>query len=142
MKTIRQIADELGIDKQRVYRFIRRYRITDVHRDTGVMWYDEAAETQIIEHFLKNSTSSEAHQITSGDTVIDTVITMLQRELEIKNQQIEQLNIALERTTASLQAAQALHGGTIQKQLTDGLSNQEEPKGFLTRIFRKRTKEK
>jgi hypothetical protein len=44
----------------------------------------------------------------------------LSGELEIKNKQIADLSVALERTAESLQIAQALHGGTIQKQLVDG----------------------
>ena len=39
------------------------------------------------------------------------------RQLEAKDRQIEQLTAALENTTSSLQAAQALHAGTMQKQL-------------------------
>jgi len=55
-----------------------------------------------------------------------SVVAMLQKELDIKNQQIESLTVALENTTASLHAAQALHVGTMQKQLTDG-GDQPEP---------------
>ena len=50
-KTIKQIADELGVSKQRVYRFIKQNCI------------------------------NEAHQNRINDTVIDAVIELLREEL-------------------------------------------------------------
>jgi hypothetical protein len=128
MKTIKQIANALGIDKQRVYRYIKRNHISEVHQEAGVMYYDEAAESLMLQHFSdvkgQNDAQHEAHQITSSDTVLDTVISLLQKELDIKNEQIRELNLRLSETTAALaasqhsaQAAQALHAGTMQQQL-------------------------
>jgi len=143
-KTIRQIAEEIGIDKQRVYRYIRRNRISEAHQEAGAMWYSEADERLIkqglidIEHITE--AHHDAHQTASSDAVIDTLITALKSQLEIKDKQIEmkdqqiisrdkqisELTAALEHTTASLQAAQALHAGTIQNQLTSGGAEREE----------------
>jgi predicted transcriptional regulator YheO len=130
MKTVKQIADMLGIDKQRIYRYIRKNRISESHHETGVIHYDEAVETAIIQHFSRNTVSSETHQTVSNDTVVvsnDTVIATLRSELDAKNQlifaqqrSINELTKALENTTASLNAAHALHAGTIQRQLADG----------------------
>jgi light-regulated signal transduction histidine kinase (bacteriophytochrome) len=50
---------------------------------------------------------------------VDVLIAMLQRELEVKNEQIEKLSTALVAAQESAQAAQALHAGTMRK-LTDG----------------------
>lgn len=48
MKTIREIANELGVDKQKVYRFIKQNHINEAHHEalqrSGVKYYDEAAE--------------------------------------------------------------------------------------------------
>lgn len=154
MKTIKQIADALEMDKQRVYRYIRKNHINEAHQKDGVMWYDEAAETAILQHFTGKYRINEAHHTTSNDTVIDTVITMLQQELIAKNrliseqqQAIHELTAAMENTAASLQAAQALHAGTMQKHLTDGRSDLAEPDtppsstaNFLTRIFKSKKK--
>ena len=160
MKTIKQIADQLGIDKQRVYRFIKKNRISEAHQtasnDTGVKHYDEAAETLIIQYFSKKNRISEvhpeAHQSVSNDTDNDTLIDMLKAELDIKNKQLEtkdgqikDLNNRLAETTQALLVAQQtthqeqlLHGGTMQKQLSDGGADPEnEPLkiGFWERIF-------
>lgn len=130
-KTLKQIADELGIDKQRVYRFVKKNRISEAHQKNGVKQYDEAAQSLVLSHFSKNDRISEAHQnhIKSDavDTVNNALIEMLQRELEIKNKQIDELNARLAETSAALvaaqhtaQAAQALHAGMIQQQIAGG----------------------
>lgn len=55
MKTIREIANELGVDKQKVYRFIKQNHINEAHHEalqrSGVKYYDEAAETLIKQGF-------------------------------------------------------------------------------------------
>ena len=44
MKTIKQIADELGVNKQKVYRFIVKNHITASSEVKQSKLYDEAAE--------------------------------------------------------------------------------------------------
>lgn len=158
MKTIREIANELGVDKQKVYRFIKQNHINEAHHEalqrSGVKYYDEAAETLIKQGFLDETASSEAHheahQNRINEAVFDAVIEMLQKELEIKNEQIRELNERLSECSAALlaaqQTAQALHAGTIQQQLTEGAADleQEQPqadvasgekKGWFIRLF-------
>ena len=135
MKTIKQLADEIGVSKQRVYRYIKKHRISEVHHDAGVMQYDDAAEMLIKQYFSGvdhiDDAYHDVHQTASldavGDTVNDTLIAMLQRELDVKNEQIRELNARLAESHAalvsanqSLQAAQLLHGGTMRGQLGDG----------------------
>jgi len=76
---------------------------------------------------------------------------LFQQELEAKNklideqqQSINKLTTALEQTTASLQAAQLLHGGTMQQHLTTdsgegvpGQAQTQKPKGIFARLFGK-----
>lgn len=112
MKTIREIANELGVDKQKVYRFIKQNHI--------------------------------------NEAVFDAVIEMLQKELEIKNEQIKELNERLSECSAALlaaqqttQAAQVLHAGTIQKEIASGESGVDKQKSasekknrWFKRLFR------
>ena len=90
------------------------------------------------------------------ETSETTLIAMLQSELEHKNQQlevkdkqIEELNARLAEVSSALvaaqqtaQAAQALHAGTIQQQLTsgadlsDGSGNEMKKSGWFSRWFR------
>jgi hypothetical protein len=155
MKTIKQMADELGIDKQRVYRYVKANHISDVHHDVhherGVMRFADVVETAVKRHFAREIVSSDVHrdvhQTTSNDTVSDTVVAALKHELdaknaqlEVKDNQIEALNARLADVTAALigaqesaRAAQALHAGTIQAQLGDG-----RHVGLWARLFRRR----
>lgn len=91
-KTIKQMADAIGVDKQRVYRYIKKSCINEAHQKNGVMYYDEAVEKRIKQAFSKNEPHQES---ASSDTVVDVLLKqseMLQKELEIKNKQISDLN--------------------------------------------------
>ena len=103
MKTIKQIADELGIDKQKVYRFVKKNHINEVHH--------------------------EALQSTSNDAVIDVLLMQseaLQKELEIKNRQIEELTKMLADNQKLLDQAQQLHALSEKKILLLEESNQKK----------------
>ena len=164
-KTIKEIADELGVEKQKVYRYIKQHRISEVHHEalheahqrSGAKYYDEAAETLIKQGFSSQTASSEAHhevhheahQNRINEAVNEAVIDMLRQELEIKNEQIRELNARLAEVSSALvtaqqtaQAAQALHAGTIRQQLTSGDAAEEpeeppaeERRGWLHRLF-------
>ena len=167
-KTIKEIADELGVDKQKVYRYIKKNHINEVLHEAlqknGVKQYDEAAETLIKQGFSEESTSSEAlHEALQNhineavfDTVSEAVIDMLRKELEIKNEQIRELNARLAESNAALvaaqqtaAAAQALHAGTIQQQLLTGKTEADESEkiwkpllkkqGWLSRVLGRNT---
>jgi len=135
-KTIKQIANELGVDKQRVYRYIKRNNISEAHHQNGVMYYDDATEMAIKQNFSNIPHQDEAHQKhiseAVSDTVNDVLISLLKTELEIKNRQIDELNNRLAEVTTALTSAQQtitqnqqlianeqfLHAGTIQQKLT------------------------
>ena len=104
---------------------------------------------------LKNSIVREQLSILSKQlTVKDTQIQMLQDQLITKDSQIQllqeqigQLTAAMESMANALTGAQALHAGTIQKQLTghndrvEQSSDPEQPKqkqGFFSKFFRKK----
>lgn len=149
MKTIKQIADELGISKQRVYRWIKANCINDVFHDAHQIMIDDAVENRIKQSLSKDTPHQKSHHESHQDTSNDVVIEALLKQLEIKDKQIEQLTAALEHTTASLQAAQALHAGTI-KELTDEkrkadtdttepVRRDNETRTRLGKLFRRRT---
>lgn len=102
-KTIKQIADELGISKQRVYRYIKNNHINEAHQKNGVMYYNEVAETVIKSAFNKNDTSNDAHQdshqTTSNDIGLkqfEVIIDTLKKQIETKDSQINQLQQLLD----------------------------------------------
>lgn len=162
MKTIRQIADEIGVSKQAVY---KRYKgklhtvcAPYAHTDQGVLYLSEQAETLIKQDFLKDDRSNGAHtersigavpeqsQEAGVVAVLQATIDMLQGQLAVKDRQIEELNARLAEVSSALLAAQqtaataqALHAGTIKQQLSDGSgADQEERKqSWISRLFRK-----
>ena len=156
MKTIRQIADEIGVSKQAVY---KRYKgklhtvcAPYTHTEQGVLYLSEQAETLIKQDFLKDDRSNGAHTDTHTErsvgavpeqsqeagvvAVLQATIDTLQGQLEVKDRQIEQQAQTITRLTDALAAAQqtaaaaqALHAGTIQQQLITGEAgtDQQEP---------------
>ena len=162
MKTIRQIADEIGVSKQAVY---KRYKgklhtvcAPYAHTEQVVLYLSEQAETLIKQDFLKDDRSNGAHtersigavpeqsQEAGVVAVLQATIDMLQGQLAVKDRQIEELNARLAEVSSALLAAQqtaataqALHAGTIKQQLSDGSgADQEERKqSWISRLFRK-----
>lgn len=129
MKTIKQIADSIGVSKQRVYRYIKDNCINDAHHEARhdvhqkniTKYYDDGIETLIKSHFMKNEALHDAHydvhQSTlknANDAVVDALISMLKQELEAKNKQIADLTTALTAAQQTAAAAQALHAGTMK----------------------------
>lgn len=94
MKTIKQIADELGVSKQKVYRFIVRNHITASSEVKRSKLYDESAEMLIKQRFLEDElhqkSHHEVHQNHINDTVSEAVIELLRNELEQKNEQLQE----------------------------------------------------
>ena len=126
MKTIKQIADGIGIDKQRVYRYIKKNHIKEAHQKNGVMYYDEAVESSLIQAFCQKEPHQES---ASNDTVIDVLLKQseaLQKELEIKNRQIEELTKMLADNQKLLDQAQQLHALSEKKILLLEESNQKK----------------
>lgn len=141
-KTIKQIADELEIDKQKVYRYIKKNNIIEAHQKNGVMYYDEATETLIKQALSVSTTSSEAYQNHINDTVNDVLISMLQKELEIKNKQIEELTAIVKQQAETINAnshnqlAETLIEGK-QQLISSGDQEKEKPpkKSWWSRLF-------
>lgn len=167
-KTIKQIADEIGVSKQTVYKRYKGKLYTVcapyAHTEQGVLYIEEQGETLIKQDFLQKECSIGAHTYVHTErsngavleqsenagvvAVLQTTIDTLQGQLAIKDKQIEELNARLAEVSSALvaaqqtaQAAQALHAGTIQQQLTSGEDQREEDEvkakkqSWLSRMF-------
>ena len=120
---------------------------TDPHVDdvdVNVNFQLSLLETQI--SILKEQLSIVNNQL----AIKDNQIRMLQEQLAAKDTQIIQITSAMESTASALNAAQALHAGTIQRQIAEQSSSREnaapddpeQPKqkqGFFSRLFSKKT---
>ena len=159
--TIAEIAAECGVSEQAVRGWCRRNHVAKDAK--GSFAISESQKTAIYQHYLgvgRNQVSQSAKpSFATCETSETALISMLQKELDRKNEQlsvkdkqIEELNARLAEISSALvvaqqtaQAAQALHVGTIRQQLTDGDADPdvhsqepeegEEKKGWLSRLF-------
>ena len=147
MKTIRQIADEIGVSKQAVFKKIKREPLsTSLQGLTATVdgrlmvevdgeklikqAFSEIAPlttdnqlTGTVDGLVDGASTKNAEKTTEVDGVISVLqatIDTLQGQLEVKDRQIEKLTEALVAAQQTAAAAQALHAGTIQQQLLTG----------------------
>lgn len=138
--SMKQIADQLNVSKQRVYRCIKSNCISEAHHEVvkgnTVLMYDIAAVERI----------KQLLGVTNNETVHDTVYEALLKQLEIKDQQIKELNERLAEAHKSLDQEQQLH--LLSKQRIKELeekptepesTDQEElaKDGFLKKLLKK-----
>jgi uncharacterized coiled-coil protein SlyX len=156
MKTIRQIADEIGVSKQAVFKKIKREPLsTSLQGLTatvdGRLMVEVDGEKLIKQAFSEIAPSTpnaeKTAEVDGVISVLQATIDTLQGQLEVKDRQIEQQAQTITRLTDALAAAQqtaaaaqALHAGTIQQQLITGEAgvDQQEPeqkKSWFSKIF-------
>ena len=166
MKTIREIADEIGVSKQAVFKKIKREPLSTSLRGLtstvdGRLTVSVDGEKLIKQAFSQDAPSTN-HQPVDGvvdgqvDGPVDGMIAVLQAtidtlqgQLEVKDRQIEQqaqtitrLSDALVAAQQTAVAAQALHAGTMQRQFIVGeVEADVEPvnkKSWVGRWFRRK----
>ena len=145
-KTIKEIAEELGVSKTAVRKQIANLGLQTSLRKSGNQFAIEKEQETLIKSAFsqKQSQTKIANQVSDFANQSETslrLVSMLQheleiknKELEIKNKQIEELNARLAEVTSALtaaqqtaQAAQALHAGMMQQQLKSGEAAPAEP---------------
>ena len=143
MKTINQIAKELGVSKQTIRNAIAKIGLQkNLQKNGNTFAIDERQETLIRQEVLQTSKSGEQSKETqtlrgglhSALRLLEKQNEQLSRELEIKNKQIDGLSKALEQSRLQAERfaeladqSQKLHGATMQKLLTDGGADQPTP---------------
>lgn len=155
MKTIRQIADEIGVSKTAVSKQIENLGLRSSLRKNGNQFaIDEHQEALIkqaffektqteIENQSQTKTQTENREVGDLVCVLQATIDTLQGQLEVKDRQIEKLTEALVAAQQTAAAAQALHAGTIQQQLLTGEAGAdqqdqapEQKRGWFSKLFR------
>lgn len=145
-KTIKQIADELGVSKTAVRKKIENLGVFDKLQTNGNQFLiDSNLETLIKSAFLKSQPKTENCKPVSVESesfrLVSDMVDTLKAQLEVKDKQlaekdkqlleqqqsIKALTEALADTTTSLNGAQLLHAGTIQKELVSMNNAAEQP---------------
>lgn len=157
--TIAEISVECGVSEQAIRAWCRRNHVAKDAK--GSFALSESQKNSIYLHYLgveRNEVSQLAKaSCETCETSETALITMLQRELDrkseqlaVKDKQIAELNERLSECSAALlaaqqttQAAQVLHAGTIQKEIASGESGVDKQKSasekknrWFKRLFR------
>ena len=160
MKTIKQIADEIGVSKTAIRKRLT-LEVKNKHTETtnGTIYISPEGEALIKQGYLDTvqtrfpESSRKPFAEVSGNVsgafaVLQEQLTAKDRQIEAKDIQIAELNSQLRSKDEQIKflqdnaaAAQALHAGTIRKQLTDGGGDPADPEpqlGIIARLFRKK----
>lgn len=156
--TIKELAEELGVSKPTISKAIDALGIQGNLRKVGNRFMLDETQvmavksqiTQIYETEIEKKTQekppTELQKMQSETeksliSLLETQISILQEQLSVKDnqiaaqsEQIKTLTESLHDTTAALTAAQALHAGTIQQQLTDKSdSSGDNPENIMSK---------
>ena len=144
--TIKQLADQLGVSKTTISKAISALGLSNRLNRSGNKYIISEDQTEQIKMQIANSrpqTASDKSQTASDKSQLENqiaLIELLQKQLVLLNEQLsikdgqikayqEQIRIltdSLHDATVALTAEQALHAGTIQRQLTEQINSKEE----------------
>lgn len=152
--TIKEISAECGVSEQAVRAWCRRNHVAKDAK--GSFAISESIKTSIYQYYRVvegNEVSQPAKaSCETCETSGTVLISMLQKELDLKNEQlavkdkqIEELNARLAESSAALvaaqqtaQAAQALHAGTIKQLAGEIEPDQQRPEAEQKRSWFKK----
>lgn len=132
-KSIKQIADEIGVSKQAVFKKIKREPLSTSLKQF-ISTVDGAVNDNQSSTINQTNDYKTSQDIENIITVLENTIETLKNQLEIKDAQLEKLTDALVAAQQTAAAAQALHAGTIQQQITTTQDTQEK-KSWLKKLF-------
>ena len=161
--TVRSVIAELGF-QGKLRKVGNRYMLSDMQISEIKLKMSNRSESEVQPKSEKTEKSESEVQLKTENNIFmeqllilnkqlavkDEQITMLQdqfavkdRQINLLQEQISQLTAAMENLTASLNAEQALHAGTIQKQLTEhsvmdqpsDVDQSKQRQGFFSRLF-------
>jgi len=142
MKTIKQIADELGVSKQAVRNQIANLGLQSSLRKNGNQFaIDEQQEALIIQAFQKKTQSENANGLqTELVTALQSSLRFMEQENEFLRRQLEAKDEQLERLDRRLAEAQILHADTKKMPLLPASTETTSERNFFARIFGKKAR--
>lgn len=119
-KTIKQIADEIGVSKTAVRKKIENLGLSDKVKTNGNrIEIDERQEKLIKSAFsqkeTKTANTNEVSEKTETLRLLSGMVSTLTEQLQEKDKQIERLQMELENAQKSIDQAQQLHAMAEQK---------------------------
>ena len=128
MKSTKDIAEELGVPKQKVYRYIKDNHIIEVLQEGQKKLYDDAVADSIKSAFTDSEPLHEPHHKPHHEAVSDAVLKQYEHRINDLQAQVDFLKTQLETKDRQLEQEQALHllTATRLKELED--KTQDMPK--------------
>lgn len=162
-KTIKQLADTLGVSKTAIRKHMTeefRQKHTETVGNGIIKISPEGCKLiaeiignnrKLIAETTENAVSTDVvtiprevwEALQSQITTQTETIEAQRKQINDYSDRLRETNAALTQTAEALQAAQALHAGTIQKQLNaaseedNQTETTENKKGFFARLFKK-----
>ena len=123
-KTVSELAEELDINKLRIYRYIKKHNIKPVRTDKNVQYFDETVSESIFKHF-KDVSGRHVSNDTEGDTTSDTaenalidlkdsIISRQDKEIEQLYRQVESLQRTIDQQNKQFDQQQQLELESIR----------------------------
>ena len=123
-KTVPELAEELDINKLRIYRYIKKNNIKPVRTDKNVQYFDEKSSNAILSHF-KDVSGSHGSNDTESDTTSDTtenalielkdnIINRQDREIKQLYKQVESLQRTIDKQNKQFDQQQQLELESIR----------------------------
>ena len=134
MQSMKEIADKIGIDKQRVYRYIKKHNIIESGMQDNTKLYSDDIFNQIKENLGKAESEAPREQEqkpTNTDdkilTILETTIQVLQNQLAEKDKQINDLTETVKTQAQSINALNHRElAETVQEQVYIQDTQQEQ----------------
>ena len=124
-KTVKQIADELKVNRSAVNRKISELGLRSKLNKVGKAFLLNEEQENLIKGSFDIHENKDDDELKNDDLDLN-LINILKQQIKVKDEQIyvlmkqiDQLTVSLQNTTDSLKSAQALHAGTIKQQLSD-----------------------
>ena len=149
MKTIRALAEEIGVTKQAIFQKMKKEPLASgldnlTTRVGGIVYVYPEGEGMIKEQFHRvqqiftipkadnNINSFLKEQLDRKDRQLEVLnlhISAKDKQIDSLNKQIEELSMALTVSQEQTKTAQTLHAGDIHREIIEKLiSSQKEPK--------------
>ena len=148
MKTVRELADEIGVSKVAVVKKIEKLNIkNDLVKKGNRLLIPDSVEYAVKVAFnysntnqTENDDKENENNHNQNDYISQTLIEMLRTELEEKNKQIEQLQTIINQEQ-QLRMVTERKLLAIEQKEKEGNENNEKKQGFWSRLFGTKPKE-
>ena len=117
--SLKQISDDIGVNKMKVYRFVKANHITERYTSAQTKYYDETVRNLIIKEFSNKSTDTPFSKNERSENSEIKLIELLNKQIEQQLKELEHKNDQLVNKDKQLDKMQELLSQQQQLSLQD-----------------------